>query len=362
MNAVPSVTRGERTLDRMRRYTTGSLVFVMVTFTVMSVIQAPDWPWRGALVVAGGLTTWLVAHWERGAPWWLAALAIGAAFAVWTWCVAARAFPLSSILVSMALLVVLHRSRPRRLAFLAVGLAVVLAPVAVVAMVRPTEAWLPWAATSTIIYLACLGLFLLNDYGWGLNLELDAARRDSAELAVARERFRFAADLHDIQGHTLHVIRLKMRLANRLMDSDPTAARAQLAEADRLVGETLQNTRRLAFGDRRVTLAGELANARAIADAAGIQWTQSGDAAAADDELLALTVREATTNLLRHAQATRVEVAIGAREVSVTNDGASEATTRVGGLGTLGDRLRAAGGGLDAGAVGGVYTTRAWLP
>lgn len=362
MNTVASVTRGERTLDRMRRYTTGSLVFVMVTFTVMAVIQAPDWPWRGVLFVAGALTTWLVAYWERGAPWWLATLAIGAAFAAWTWCVVAREFPLSSILVSMALLVVLHRRRPHRLVLLAVGLAVVLAPVAVVAMLRPAEAWLPWAATSTIIYVACLGLFLLNDYGWGLNLELDAARRDSAELAVARERYRFAADLHDIQGHTLHVIRLKMRLADRLMDSDPAAARAQLAEADRLVGETLQNTRRLAFGDRRVTLAGELANARAIAEAAGIQWSQAGDPATADDELLALTVREATTNLLRHAQATRVEVAIGAREVAVTNDGANEATTRIGGLGTLGDRLRGAGGGLDAGAVDGVYTTRAWLP
>lgn len=362
MSSAAPITRGERTLDRMRRYTTGSLVFVMVTFTIMSTIQATDWLWRAALLAAGALATWLVAYWERPAPLWLAAIAIGAAIAVWTWCVVARQFPLTSVLPSMALLVVLHRRGPRRTLRLASGLAAVLVPVAVVATLRPDEAWLPWTMTAAIIYLACLGLFVLNDYGWGLNLELDAARRDSAELAVARERFRFATDLHDIQGHTLHVIRLKMRLAERLLDTDPQAARQQLAEADRLVAETLQNTRRLAFGDRRVTLAGELANARAIAEAAGIQWNETGDPAAADDELLALTVREATTNLLRHAQATRVEVALGVRSVSIANDGARGAATRVGGLATLGDRLRAAGGGLEAGAVDGLFTTRAWLP
>jgi two-component system sensor histidine kinase DesK len=47
------------------------------------------------------------------------------------------------------------------------------------------------------------------------NEELTGARAELARLAVARERERFARDLHDLLGHTLSVIALKAELADR---------------------------------------------------------------------------------------------------------------------------------------------------
>ena len=47
---------------------------------------------------------------------------------------------------------------------------------------------------------------------WDLTLRLEQARRAAAH-AVLRERLRFAADLHDIQGHHLQAIALKSELA-----------------------------------------------------------------------------------------------------------------------------------------------------
>ena len=54
------------------------------------------------------------------------------------------------------------------------------------------------------------------------NEELRGARAELARLAVARERERFARDLHDLLGHTLSVIALKAELAGRLLPDRPT--------------------------------------------------------------------------------------------------------------------------------------------
>ena len=40
----------------------------------------------------------------------------------------------------------------------------------------------------------------------------EQAKDNERELSVLDERRRFAADLHDIQGHSLHVIKLKARI------------------------------------------------------------------------------------------------------------------------------------------------------
>ena len=185
----------------------------------------------------------------------------------------------------------------------------------------------------------------------------------SAQLAVAQERYRFAADLHDIQGHTLHVIRLKTQLAAKLMKRDPDVALAHLAEADQLIGDTLANTRSFAFGDRTVSLASELANAKELFAAAGIAWKQSGSAGVAGphDELLGLVAREATTNILRHAQAKAVTVTVGPGWLSIANDGSPEFTRSLSGLARLAERFAAIGGTLTTSSDGGIFTTEARL-
>ncbi|MEV0395582.1 hypothetical protein [Polymorphospora rubra] len=47
---------------------------------------------------------------------------------------------------------------------------------------------------------------VVGEWFYDLIRELEQTREREAGLAVVRERVRFAGDLHDIQGHTLHVV------------------------------------------------------------------------------------------------------------------------------------------------------------
>jgi two-component system sensor histidine kinase DesK len=75
---------------------------------------------------------------------------------------------------------------------------------------------------------------------------------------------------------------------------------------------------------RHVTLAGELAAARRALDAAGIEAQLPGAVDAVPEELrevFAWTVREGTTNVLRHAAAGRVVVTLAPDRIVVEDDG-----------------------------------------
>ncbi|WP_307086441.1 sensor histidine kinase [Arthrobacter agilis] len=214
-------------------------------------------------------------------------------------------------------------------------------------------------------------LFLGSIWWWEIVLRLDDSRRTSGELAVAQERLRFAADLHDIQGHHLQVIALKTELAGRLLDTDPEAARLQIGEAQQLARTALEDTRALVHGYRAVSFAAEAANAAEVLRAAGIEASVEVDADGLPPEertLFGLVIRETTTNILRHSEATCVTfrlVRTGAGSVlSVTNDGVADAAPRTGGSGIEGlrQRFEAVGGSVDAGLVGGLFVLAASAP
>jgi two-component system, NarL family, sensor histidine kinase DesK len=198
-------------------------------------------------------------------------------------------------------------------------------------------------------------------WGWEVAVRLERARRLSAELAVADERLRFAADLHDIQGHHLQVIALKSELAARLAPVDPARAAAEMEEVRRLAAEALADTRAVVQGYRRTTLDEEIANATRVLAAARIDARMNLDPAAAADRdrlapagrhLLGLVMREATTNVLRHSQARRAVVDYGVTDgrarLRVSNDGVAGRSGPGAGTGlrTLAGRLEAAGGEL----------------
>lgn len=197
---------------------------------------------------------------------------------------------------------------------------------------------------------------------WQLLVRLEGARRLEGELAVAEERLRFAADLHDIQGHHLQVIALESELASRLAASHPAAAAAHMTEAEGQARQALADTRRIVQGYRKASLAAELSNATRVLAAAGIDGRLGRDAQdAANDvaepgrHLLGLVVREATTNVLRHSTADQARLALTVEgdtaRLEVANNGATatgEAARRDGtGLATLAERLHAAGGTLE---------------
>ena len=68
-------------------------------------------------------------------------------------------------------------------------------------------------------------------------------RRDGQLVAMAGERLRFAAELHDIQGHSLQVIALKSELAARLVGTDASRAVAEMREIEALARQALRDTR-----------------------------------------------------------------------------------------------------------------------
>ncbi|NKY98857.1 sensor histidine kinase [Nocardiopsis alborubida] len=199
----------------------------------------------------------------------------------------------------------------------------------------------------------------------GLVSELAAAREREAELAVAQERMRFASDLHDIQGHTLHVVKLKTALARKLVRADPDRAEEELGEIQTLVGETITQTRELAHAQRRLNLSAELENAKNLFEAAGIdvRVDRGAEAAPGAGELLGQVLRETTTNILRHAQAARVRITLTETGISIVNDGASqEPPARLRGLAALRERVADSGGELTVHHDQGRFTTAAEFP
>lgn len=187
--------------------------------------------------------------------------------------------------------------------------------------------------------------------------QLTIARDDLARLAVQEERNRFARDLHDILGHSLTVVTMKAELAGRLVHVDPDAAEREIADVERLTREALVDVRAAVAGYRGVTLAGELANARAALEAAGIDADLPSAVEEVPGERRALfgwAVREGVTNVVRHSGARRCTVTVTPDAVEVRDDGRGlrpDTHTEAGGhpghgLVGLAERARAGGGRL----------------
>jgi two-component system sensor histidine kinase DesK len=224
-----------------------------------------------------------------------------------------------------------------------------------------------------VIYVG--GMWVLDvERLWWLKavIDLDGSRRTAAELATARERLRLADDLHDILGHALEVVAFKSELAARLQSVDAERARAEMDEVQRVARESLSEVRALVRDTRSTDLVTELAGARAVLESAGVVLTVHGDPATAGPtarNVLGRVLREAMTNVLRHAQPSRctitIEVDDGAARLRVDNDGALPADDAdVGtGLAALRRYLDEHAGRLDAGLTDeGVFRLDAVLP
>src|SRR4029453_5438193 len=138
------------------------------------------------------------------------------------------------------------------------------------------------------------------------NRELHDARAELARLAAADERERFARDLHDLLGHSLSVISLKAQLARRRLPDDPHAAEADVADIESVSRDAVREGREGGGGERKPVLDVELQGGRTALDAAGIETTIDRPAVELPPEVeavLAWTVREASTNVIRHSGA-----------------------------------------------------------
>ncbi|MCK8669569.1 sensor histidine kinase [Rhodococcus sp. HM1] len=200
--------------------------------------------------------------------------------------------------------------------------------------------------------------------GWWRSARRDA-NAERIRRAATEEQLRIARDLHDGVGHGLAVIAMQAGVALHVLERNPEAVR------DALVA--IRDTSRDALNDLRTeltTLTGDAAERRprrGLADlpvlvdrvrAAGLDVDVRVPALplpADVDHVAYSIVAEATTNVLRHAQATRVTVEImregQAVTVRVADDGRGRTTDApTGGLGlrAMADRAAELGGTLVA--------------
>lgn len=212
---------------------------------------------------------------------------------------------------------------------------------------------------SVTVAIMLYGLALLTH----LVYQVREARLALAAIAVAKERRRIAADVHDLLGYGLSAITVKSELAAR----DPARADTELRDVTRIARRTLADLRAIPYDDPEISLHVESASAREVLTAAGIDVRldiNTGLLPDPIDALLATVLREAVTNILRHGRARSATIRVVSTDayvsLRVTNDGALLDTAgaygdtrprRHGGRGiaNLTARVAATGGDLTTG-------------
>ncbi len=178
-------------------------------------------------------------------------------------------------------------------------------------------------------------------------------------LAKVAERERIARDLHDVLGHTLSLIALKTELAGRLLsqNQDAERARAEMADVENISRQALADVQQTILGDRAETLEEELERARVALRTAGIALECHREPLRVDavqESILGFALREAVTNIVRHAHATRCRIQLQQSEqgclldVQDDGNGAVDKDCREEGEGLRGmrERVEAIGGSV----------------
>jgi len=254
--------------------------------------------------------------------------------------------------------------------FMVVTQARAIAGLGVIAAVAAIEGFLLHVSGPVLFWAAVFPMFI----GAGnlffaernrMNRQLRKANEEIENLAKVAERERIARDLHDVLGHTLSVITLKSELAGKLIDRDPQRAGKEIREVEQISRQALSDVRDAIRGYRSQGLAAELAQAKTTLETAGL--TVQCDAAttvklpAVQESVLSLAVREAVTNVVRHAQARtcrmRLEQQNGSCRLEIHDDGLGGSNGEGNGLRGMRERVEMLGGTLSRSSDAGTTLT-----
>lgn len=173
----------------------------------------------------------------------------------------------------------------------------------------------PYATAESVLFYCVI--FGLSNFAFAqqarTNSLLEGANSEIERLSQEAERERIARDLHDLLGHTLTVITVKLDLARRLLSHDPDRARNEIAEAEQTARNALAEVREAVSGYRASGLDVEISRARRSLIAADVKLTTAlapVNLSSSQVTVLCLALREAVTNVVRHAHATVCHVAL----------------------------------------------------
>jgi two-component system sensor histidine kinase DesK len=224
--------------------------------------------------------------------------------------------------------------------------------------------WMPLLLVGTLI--GVIGIYDADKRR--RNAALRLSQDEVRQLAQVAERERISRDLHDLLGHTLSVITLKAELAARLLERDPARAGTEIRDVEQVSRAALAQVREAVAGMRTRGLAGELEHARVALKAAAVDL--AADAALpplppAAEAAFSMVLREAVTNVVRHAHANNCHVSFreepDAVVLEVQDDGRGGQLVEGGGIAGMRSRLAAAGGRLEV-TTGHGTRIRAWMP
>lgn len=217
----------EASYRRMHRTTVVStMVSILPVGVILIAVQVQNW-WEAAVVgLAFVAAVCVMTQWGRtGYPrFGTAALIICTV----VWGVGAFLFETSLAFFPLAIVGSMTVPRlPRRRLLGIAGFSLLTAGIGAGAVWRnPELSLMQFAVVPGGIAVFVAAMMLYSDRYWVIFHELEQAREAEAELGIMRERVRFASELHDIQGHTLHVVKLKVALAEKLVAQDPSRRRA----------------------------------------------------------------------------------------------------------------------------------------
>lgn len=230
-----------------------------------------------------------------------------------------------------------------------------------VVMVLISPVPMPWrlaGPTPALFFTAVVGATTIFDAERDrANRRLLRADEEIERLATIAERERIARDLHDLLGHTLSVVVLKSELAARLIRSDPDRAAADLAVIQQIGRAALGEVRSAVAGYRAQGLGSELDGARVALEAAGVDvavHAEPIDLRPEQESALAMALREAVTNVIRHAdaQGATISVTTVGAEVRLEVTDVGHGSSGLAGSGLLGmrERISALGGHVQVSA------------
>ena len=208
--------------------------------------------------------------------------------------------------------------------------------------------YLPVAALGLVVGVANLGQAKEHR----AHQKLKRANEEIEHLAKVAERERIARDLHDLLGHTLSMITLKAELAGRLIATEPERAHQEIGDVEQTARRALTEVRQAVRGYRSEGVNAELERAGHTLATAGVRLTREGSLPAslspAEETVVAMVLREAITNIVRHSRATLVKVSIrslaGALVVNVSDNGRGGIVQEGSGIRGMRERMEALGG------------------